>query len=126
MPIVGWTFTYNVNTDLFKPIRMDYISFSVDGTRSTIIRLVKNATLGGTPVFTDVSTDTSVMEFDTDGTTVSDGKTVLLIALGRVDSGQLVLGEIDIELSPDESLTISAASAASSEVSIAVSWQEMF
>ncbi|ERM16304.1 hypothetical protein [Brevibacillus laterosporus] len=107
-------------------IRMDYISFSVDGTRSAIIRLVKNATLGGTPVFTDVSTDKSVMEFDTAGTTVSDGKTVLLIALGRVDSGQLVLGEIDIELSPDESLTISAASAASSEVSIAVSWQEMF
>ncbi|AUM66540.1 hypothetical protein C0R09_19605 [Brevibacillus laterosporus] len=66
------------------------------------------------------------MEFDTDGTTVSDGKTVLLIARGRVDSGQLVLGEIDIELSPDESLTISAASAASSEVSIAVSWQEMY
>ncbi|MED2003639.1 hypothetical protein P4V86_09805 [Brevibacillus laterosporus] len=45
---------------------MDYISFSVDGTRSTIIRLVKNATLGGTPVFTDISIDTSVMEFDTD------------------------------------------------------------
>ncbi|CCF17026.1 putative uncharacterized domain protein [Brevibacillus laterosporus GI-9] len=66
------------------------------------------------------------MEFDTDGTTVSDGKTVLLIALGRVDSGQLVLGEIDIELSPVEILTISAASAASLEVRIAVSWQEMF
>ncbi|MGG1267711.1 hypothetical protein [Brevibacillus laterosporus] len=53
---------------------MDYISFSVDGTRSTIIRLVKNATLGGTSVFTDISTDTSVMEFDTDAQLFQTGE----------------------------------------------------
>ncbi|RAP30420.1 hypothetical protein C2W64_01616 [Brevibacillus laterosporus] len=107
-------------------IRLDFISFSVNGTESTTISLAKNATLGGNPVFTDISTDTSVMEFDTASTTVSLGRSILLIATGRVDSGQLVLEEIDIELSPGDSLTVSALSATSTEVNIALSWQELF
>ncbi|MCM3273006.1 hypothetical protein [Paenibacillus elgii] len=107
-------------------VLIDYISFSVDGTQSTTIRLIKNATLGGTPAFTDISTDTSVMEYDTSGTSVSSGKSLLYIAAGRSDIGQLLLRDIEIELSPGDTLTISAVSQAASEVNIALSWQEMF
>lgn len=93
-------------------IRMDYISFSVDGTRSTIIRLVKNATLGGTPVFTDISIDTSVMEFDTDAQLFQTGEPYFWLALEGLIQENSVLGEIDIELSPGDSLTVSAVSTA--------------
>jgi len=107
-------------------ILVDFVSVSSDGTQPVKVRLVKNATLGGTPSFTDVSTNTSVVAFDTAGTTVTGGKTVLSFQLQRTDSVHLFVESLNMTLNPGETLTIAASSTAPAIVNASISWAEFF
>ncbi|SNS89263.1 hypothetical protein SAMN05444672_103167 [Bacillus sp. OK838] len=104
-------------------VRFDFISYI--GTQQTIFRLTKNASLGGTPVFTDISTNTSVIAVDSDGTTVTGGTRIFSFAFSGIASEQTSLLEFNLELSPGDTFTLSAQSnAATTDATIGISWKE--
>lgn len=103
LPFFGWTFNYNVNSDLI------------------------DTTLGGAPVYTDISTDTSVIAVDTDGTILAGGITILKFAFNGPRSTQVPMQDLDIQINPGEIFTFSAKSTSvTTDVSIAVSWKELW
>lgn len=107
-------------------IILDFSSVSVDGTQPAQVRLVKNATLGGTPAFTDVNPNASVVAFDTAGTTVTGGTSILSYQLQRTDSSQLFLSSLSITLNPGETLTVAVSSTSNTSVAASLSWEEFF
>jgi len=91
------------------------------------IRLVRDATLGGSPSYSDISATDSVVDIDTSGTTVTGGKELLFAGLaGRNDAVSLDLTNYDIILAPGETLTVAALSANSSTLNAAILWKELF
>lgn len=105
---------------------VDIVSLACDGTKAATFRLKKGVTLGGSPSFSDVDATNSVSSVDTAGTTVSGGTTVLPVQLSKVESKFVGLGGYKILILPGETLTITASSSVSSDVSAAIRWRELF
>ncbi len=91
------------------------------------IRVVKNATIGGTPSYSDINTNNSVIEIDTAGTTVTGG-TVLDAGLlaGKNDEVPLPLIDDRAILNPGETLTVAGESANSATIDAIGIWRELF
>lgn len=91
------------------------------------IRLVKNATLGGTPSYSDINTTDSVIEIDIAGTTVTGGKIIEgeLLA-GKNDKFNVSLTSDRIILNPGETLTVTGESANSATIDGLLVWRELF
>lgn len=90
------------------------------------IRLVKNATLGGVPSWSDISTTNSLVEIDTSGTTVTGGKELIdgeLAGKNAQVNENLVSYEFIIH--PGETVTIAGASANSATIRAALLWREL-
>lgn len=106
--------------------RLVSIGAASEGAKTAQIRLLKNATLGGTPSYTDIDATNSVMQVDVAGTTVTGGTLQSTIPLGK--SGQLwsPMGEINIHLHPGETLTFAAISTAASDIEASCRWTELF
>ena len=109
-------------------IELDFIGGAVDGTKNAVLKVIKNTTLGGTPSYTDISTNTSVVEFDTGGTTISGGQVLLTFVVQKVDSKEIDVSDLNIDLLPNDTFTISAVSttAATTDVTASFSWIERF
>ena len=109
-------------------VRIDGINISSEGTKLVTIRITKNTILGGTPVFTDINSNTSVIAKDTAGTTLTGGTEILAIQLGRTDSKEIPLKEFKLDLLPGELITISgaSASASTSDIGASIHWRELF
>lgn len=91
------------------------------------VRVVKNATLGGTPSWSDINTTDSVMEIDTAGTTVTGGKELGAVELaGKNDRDRVPLLDSKIILNPGESVTVAGDSANSATMRSQGSWRELF
>jgi hypothetical protein len=91
------------------------------------LRIVKNATLGGTPSWDDINTNNSVVEIDTAGTTVTGGKELGAIDLaGKNDRDRIPLIDARIILNPGETLTVSGGSANSATMRGHGAWRELF
>lgn len=91
------------------------------------VRVVKNTTLGGTPSYSDINTNNSVVEIDTAGTTLTGGIEILTIPLaGKNDKSILSLIEQKIVLEPGDSLTIAGSSANSATINAGCFWRELF
>lgn len=92
------------------------------------LRIVKNATLGGTPSWSDINTSNSVVEIDTSGTTVAGGKELVPINLaGKNDRDRIPLIDAKIILNPGETLTVSGSSVNSATAIRAyAAWRELF
>jgi len=103
-------------------------SVSVDGNKPAEFQLVKNTTLGGTPSYTDISTNTSVIEYDTAGTTVTGGQAVDFGTLGATGSAsESGTSTTDIILLPGETLTLAVrATTATTDATVAIRWVEDF
>ncbi len=102
-------------------------SFSTDGTKSVTARLIKNATLGGAPSYTDLDTQNSVTSVDVAGTTVTGGRTITTIKMEKVGSQSRDLTPARLTLLPGETLTFAAAADAStSEVGASCLWSEEY
>lgn len=90
-------------------------------------RLVKNATLGGTPSYSDINTNNSVMEIDTAGTTLTGGTEIIAAPLaGKNDKAVNNLSSLKIILNPGESLTFAGSSANSATINAGGLWKELF
>lgn len=91
------------------------------------VRLVKNATLGGTPSFSDINTTDSVVEFDTAGTTVTGGVELDSSPLaGKNDKSRADISNWQITLKPGETLTVAGSSANEATINAGLVWQELF
>lgn len=91
------------------------------------IRLIKNATLGGTPSFVNINESNSVVDIDVAGTTVTGGKTVLTEPMaGKNDKVTENLTPYTIILQAGDTLTVAGTSANSATVNAALLWKELF
>jgi len=89
------------------------------------VRLRKNATLGGTPSYTDINTSDSVVDYDVAGTTASAGTLWKSLKLGKTESKDIDLSSLEIELFPSETLTISAfTDSGTSDIGVSLTWKE--
>lgn len=102
----------------------EIISVSSDGTKPVKFRLYKNTTLGGTPSYTAIDADQSVVSYDTAGTTVTGGTRVLEIFIGKEDGNAINIKGL-FKLIPGDTLTITAESASTSNASAAITWGEL-
>ena len=119
--------TYQTLTNR-TPINILKYNISVDGNKPAEFQLIKNTTLGGSPSYTDISTNTSVVDYDTAGTTISGGQVVdfsTLASAGSLDSSGT--STTDIVLLPGETLTLAVrASATTTDATAAIRWVEDF
>lgn len=121
--------TYASKTN-FIDIIIQNIAAAIEATSANNIgqiRLVKNATLGGTPSYADINTSDSVVEIDTAGTTVTGGEEIIPSLLaGKNDSVLEDLTPYKIILNPGETMTIAGLSANSATIDGALLWRELF
>ena len=105
------------------------------GSGITFLRMIKNTTLGGTPVYTPhdgstsdngvtITSGNSVVSVDTAGTTVTggNGEYVAIVAVGNSMSADVT--ELNLYLSPGETMTFSIESSQSATVGVGITWSE--
>lgn len=110
-----------------KSVRPLFFSTTNTGSADATYRLKLNATLGGAPSYTDISTNTSVVSFDTAGTTVTGGRLIATFFAQGNTNAQIDLSNIPIVLNNLDTLTISATSSgAAIAPSVALTWTEQF
>jgi hypothetical protein len=91
------------------------------------VRLVKNATLGGSPSYADINTSDSVVDLDVAGTTVTGGTELTSLPLaGKNDADRQDLSAWQIILNPGETLTLAGSSANSATIDAGLVWHELF
>ncbi len=91
------------------------------------VRLVRNATLGGTPSYADINTANSTVEIDTAGTTVTGGKEIVVLPLaGKNDKDNFNLTSFRTMIKHGETLTVAGNSASSATIDAALLWRELF
>ncbi len=110
------------------PINLLKYTIAVDGNKPAEYELVLNTTLGGTPSYTDISTNTSVVDYDTAGTTLTGGQVIdfgVLAAAGA--ASEAGINTTDIILSPGDTLTLAVrATSTTTDVTVAIRWVEDF
>lgn len=108
-------------------INLEFMTVSADGTKNVEIQVTKNTVLGGTPSYSDINANQSVIEVDTAGTTITGGRQISDIELGKTEGRDRNLLGLDIILHPGETITFSGAAASgTSDISAACSWIERF
>lgn len=91
------------------------------------VRLVKNATLGGVPSYSDINTTNSVVEIDTSATTVTGGKELNVFPLaGKNDKFNTPVIDLKLILNPGETLTFPGISSGDADMTSLVVWRELF
>lgn len=91
------------------------------------VRVVKNATLGGTPVWNNINTTDSVMEFDTNATTVTGGTELTNYPLaGKNDKVVENVIPYKIIVHPEDMITLTGSSEASAVIRASALWKELF
>lgn len=109
------------------PLNILKYSVAVDGTKPAEFQLIKNTTLGGTPSYTDVSTNTSIVDYDTAGTTITGGQVIDFATLSKDGSLNVNPNVSDIVLAPGDTLTLAVnATSSTTDVTVAVRWVEDF
>ena len=121
--------TYESNGN-FIDILMEHVTGSIEATSANNlgnVRLVKNASLGGTPSYANINTTNSVVEIDTSGTTVIGGTEVFSVPLaGKNDALIEELIQHKIIIAPGETLTLAGSSANSATIRGSGLWRELF
>ena len=121
--------TYASKTNFIDIIIAHYaVSIEANAANSLgAIRLVKNATLGGAPSYSDINTSNSVVELDTAGTTVTGGIGLVAAPLaGKNDKHIENITSLKIILNPGETLTMAGKSANSATIDGECLWKELF
>jgi hypothetical protein len=93
------------------------------GGAANIFRLVKNATLGGSPSFADFDAATSALDVDVAGTTVAGGRERYAQSLNNNANDSIDLSPYNIVLNPGDTFTVSG-SGSTSTLFASLSWIE--
>ena len=108
-------------------IELKAFSYGVDGTKPAIIRLVKNTALGGSPSYSDISANTSVVSYDVAGTTLTGGEPIFTLSVSKSDGDLIDLSPYNIVLEPGEILTLSIeATSSTTDTTGSLVWSEKF
>lgn len=101
------------------------ICIACEGTKPVECQVILNAVLGGSPSWTSLNTNNSIVEYDTSAT-ISGGKKYTTLFLGKSDSKIIDLTELSWELYPSETFTFYARSIndSNSDISISINWRE--
>ena len=104
-----------------------FLSIANTSNADALFKLVLNATLGGSPSFTDISTNTSVVSFDVAGTTVTGGQQIAAYYLNGNTNAQIDLLNLPVILNNLDTLTVAATSSGAAIVaSTNLTWSEQF
>lgn len=105
--------TYNSLTNTSKVFltMLNIAAIQNASARAAVVSLVLNATLGGSPSYTDIDTNESIIEYDTSGTTVSGGETLISLVVRANESVNVKLHDMDIHIHPEDTLTLAASTA---------------
>jgi len=121
--------TYN-SLDNYLDIILESVNAAIEASSAANlgdIRLVKDATLGGTPSYSDISATDSIVEIDTAGTTVTGGKELFNFPLaGKNDREIINLTDYDIIIAPGQTVTIAGSSANNATIDGSILWKELF
>jgi len=121
------TYVSKVN---FTDLILERISTSIQVSSANnlgSVRLVKNATLGGTPSYTDINTSDSIVDFDVAATTVTGGKDLFNIDLaGKNDKEAENLVPYKIIIAPGDTVTFAGTSVSSATIKGSLLWKELF
>lgn len=121
---VNPTFNGIANKKLVKP---RILSIANTSNADATFKLILNTTLGGAPSYTDISATTSVVSFDTAGTTITGGRVLMTFYVLGNNNTEIDLTPLPIGLEPSDILTISCASSgAALTASAAITWTEQF
>jgi len=91
------------------------------------IRVIKNATLGGVPSYSNINTNNSVIEIDTAGTTVTGGTELGSgLLAGKNDKLNRDLLSSKFIINPGETITFAGNSENSATFNARASWRELF
>lgn len=99
---------------------------SVSANNLGTVRLIKNATIGGSPSWADINTANSVMELDTAGTITGGTDLLDEFLAGRNDKTFTKLNDWKIIIAPGDSLTVVGSSANSATIDASLVWKELF
>ncbi len=107
-------------------LRVRSLSVATAATVPVVFKLIKNTTLGGVPSYTNIDATNSIAAFDVAGTTVTGGNVQFNTVCTTGGSVFVDLTDFDIFLSPNETLTCSAAaiSGAAANHVVAINWNE--
>lgn len=118
--------TFNSITNK-KVVLPDFLSFTTTGNPDCTFKLYRNATLGGSPSYTDIAVNNSVVSYDVAGTTVSSGRLLGVFFVNGNNETTIDIGEMDLRLRPGEKFTISATSSgAAIAPACAIMWAERY
>lgn len=107
-------------------VRLDLVAITGAGNKPVTLYVKRNATLGGSPSYTNYSSNDSVVSIDTAGTTVTGGVTELVLTAAANASDRVSAASFDILMFPGEALTFSTASSVSNDSTVSIRWREMF
>ena len=104
---------------------VDQISILNQSTQEGIFRFYLNPTVGGSPSFTDINSNTSIAAYDTAGTTVTGGRLLMVFHLAGDQSFSTSLESYKLRLYPGDRLVCSAASLGIAlSLAVSLSWVE--
>jgi hypothetical protein len=106
------------------PSKVLFISIACEGVKPVVFEIIKNPTVGGTPSFTNIHTDNSVMQYDTAGTTVTGGSLITTFTLSKSDSFTVDADTLNLFIQPTETLVISALSTNDTDATVCFTWVE--
>lgn len=130
--------TYNGITNRAH-IRLRTVSFASNtggaGNGITTLKITRNATLGGVPVYTTVNGTTadsgvtitsgnSITSYDTAGTTVTGGAVMFNSIIGVGNNADKDLTELDLYAYPGDLITFSITSTQSVTAGVGITWTE--
>ena len=102
-----------------NPIKIKYISNSVDGTKNVLLRIVKNRPITGAS-YTKAYQYLTPLEYDTTGTTSTGGIEIFYLPLDKVGKQFLNIDDYNIVLYPNDRISFLAESSANSEVTVSI------
>ena len=121
--------TYAGKSNFIEVLLQNFYTSIEAGSANNLgeVRLVRNATIGGTPSYSDINTGNSVVAVDTSGTTVTGGITLPAVPLaGKNDKANANVTGFGITLNEGETITVAGTSANSATIKAGLFWKELF
>lgn len=118
------TFGGIANRKFVEPL---FLSISNTSNADAVFSIILNATLGGVPLYTDISSGTSVVSYDVAGTTIANGRLVAVFYVNGNTQSQIDLKNVPLILNALDTLTVSATSSGAAILaSCGITWSEQF
>lgn len=118
--------TYLTKTNKIRCI-LKALSCGNDTTAISTFTIYRGATLAGTPTWTDIDANNSVVEVDTVQTYTSGGKILFRGIVGREGGDDFNLESLDLNVSPNEIITVTSSTEGNAALMVSsLVWQEDF